>query len=273
MDIGLSLQSRNNNYFYAMAKIEADNLINLSRRVSFNNIKDVFLRMKFENDIKEFAQKNLTFIRNARTDNECKEGIDNLKMECYHLSRQDSMLSLKQARVYISAKIEEHDKVVGYVIDGIAVILGGMQLVAGLGIIAGSIATGNVVGTIVGVHLILNGASSSIAAIERLKGNENATDFMQDAYMGTAEFFGFERKTGMLAYYTADLTTSFYGVIKLSLKPDAWRLYKYIPSDYYRKINSMSKPALAIQGVKAANKLRVIGSTYSDDNSKYEKNR
>ncbi len=35
-----------------MAKIEADKLINLSRRVSFNNIKDVFLRVKFENDIK-----------------------------------------------------------------------------------------------------------------------------------------------------------------------------------------------------------------------------
>ncbi|WP_162001330.1 DUF4225 domain-containing protein, partial [Yersinia pestis] len=32
-------------------------------------------------------------------------------MECYHLSKQDSMLSLKQAKVYISAKIEEHDKV------------------------------------------------------------------------------------------------------------------------------------------------------------------
>lgn len=45
MDIGLSLQARNNNYFYAMARIEADNLINLSRKVSFNNIKDAFLRM------------------------------------------------------------------------------------------------------------------------------------------------------------------------------------------------------------------------------------
>ncbi|WP_016680068.1 DUF4225 domain-containing protein, partial [Yersinia pestis] len=65
--------------------------------------------------------------------------------------------------------------------------------------------------------------------------------------------------------------TSFYGVIKLSLKPDAWRLYKYIPSDYYRKINSMSKLALTIQGVKATNKIRVIGSTYLDDNSEYER--
>ncbi|CNL75106.1 Uncharacterised protein [Yersinia enterocolitica] len=37
MDIGLSLQAR----------IEADNLINLSRKVSFNNIKDAF----FENEI------------------------------------------------------------------------------------------------------------------------------------------------------------------------------------------------------------------------------
>lgn len=271
MDIGLSARERNNNYFYAMAKIDADKLINISRRVSFNNIQDAFLRSRFESDVKEFAERNLTFIRSAKTDNECKEGIDNLKMECYHLSSQDSMLSLKQAKVYISAKIEEHDKVIGYVIDGIAVILGGMQVVAGLGIIAGSIATGNVVGTIIGAHLILNGASSSIAGVERLKGNENAIDFMQDAYMGTAEFLGFERKTGMLAYYAADLTTSFYGVIKLSLKADVWRLYRYLPADYYRKINSMGRPALAIQGIKATNKLRVIGSTYLDDNSEYEK--
>lgn len=271
MDIGLSARERNNNYFYAMAKIDADKLINISRRVSFNNIQDAFLRSRFESDVKEFAERNLTFIRSAKTDNECQEGIDNLKMESYHLSSQDSMLSLKQAKVYISAKIEEHDKVIGYVIDGIAVVLGGMQVVAGLGIIAGSIATGNVVGTIIGAHLILNGASSSIAGIERLKGNENAIDFMQDAYMGTAEFLGFERKTGMLAYYAADLTTSFYGVIKLSLKPDVWRLYRYLPADYYRKINSMGRSALAIQGAKATNKLRVIGSTYLDDNSEYEK--
>ncbi|HDL8055012.1 DUF4225 domain-containing protein [Yersinia enterocolitica] len=194
-----------------------------------------------------------------------------MKSECYHISTQDSMLSLKQAKVYISAKIEEHDKVIGYVIDGIAVIVGGLQMVAGGGILLGSIASGNIVGTIVGAHLILNGASSISEGVQRLRGNKNATGFMQDAYMGTAEFLGFERKTGMLAYYVADLTTSFYGVIKLSLKPDAWRLYKYIPSDYYRKISSMGKPALAIQGVKATNKIRVIGSTYLDDNSEYEK--
>lgn len=29
MDIGLSSRDRNNNYFYAMAKIEANNLVNL----------------------------------------------------------------------------------------------------------------------------------------------------------------------------------------------------------------------------------------------------
>ncbi len=33
----------------------------------------------------------------------------------------------------------------------------------------------------------------------------------------------------------------------------------------------MSKLALTIQGVKATNKIRVIGSTYLDDNSEYER--
>ncbi len=271
MDIGLSARERNNNYFYAMAKIDADKLINISRRVSFNNIQDAFLRSRFESDVKEFAERNLTFIRSAKTDNECKEGIDNLKMECYHLSSQDSMLSLKQAKVYISAKIEEHDKVIGYVIDGIAVVLGGMQMVAGGGILLSSLGSGNIVGTIVGAHLILSGVSSISEGVQRLRGNNNATGPMQNVYMGAAEFLGFERKTGMLAYYAADLTTSFYGVIKLSLKADAWRLYRYLPTDYYRKISSMGRPALAIQGIKATNKLRVIGNTSLDDNSEYEK--
>ncbi|WP_016675462.1 DUF4225 domain-containing protein, partial [Yersinia pestis] len=88
--------------------------------------------------------------------------------------------------------------------DGIAVIVGGLQMVAGSGILLGSIASGNIVGIIVGAHLILNGASSLSEGVQRLRGNKNTTGFMQDAYMGTAEFFGFERKTGMLAYYAAD---------------------------------------------------------------------
>ncbi|WP_016585487.1 DUF4225 domain-containing protein, partial [Yersinia pestis] len=70
---------------------------------------------------------------------------------------------------------------------GIAVIVGGLQMVAGSGILLGSIASGNIVGIIVGAHLILNGASSLSEGVQRLRGNKNTTGFMQDAYMGTAE--------------------------------------------------------------------------------------
>ena len=74
-----------------------------------------------------------------------------------------------------------------------------------------------------------------------------------------ADFLGFDQRLGLLAYQVVDLTTSYYGIFKLSLKPEAWRLYKYLPTDYYRKVQMMSKPALALKGAGAAVKGAGIG--------------
>lgn len=57
-------------------------------------------------------------------------------------------------------------------------------------------------------------------------------------------------KTGLFT----DLTTSYYGLFKLTLKPEAWRLYKYLPTDHYRKVQLLSKPALALKGLGAIHK-------------------
>jgi Protein of unknown function (DUF4225) len=36
---------------------------------------------------------------------------------------------------------------------------------------------------------------------------------------------------------------------RLVLKPDAWRLFRYIPTDYIRNIKTMGYGSLAIEGV------------------------
>jgi hypothetical protein len=55
------------------------------------------------------------------------------------------------------------------------------------------------------------------------------------------------------------LTTSYYGLLKLTLKPEAWRLNKYLPINYYRKVHVISKPSLAFKGLGAAYKGTGIG--------------
>ena len=178
---------------------------------------------------------------------------------------QNEVLRTGRAAVNASVKFyHDNEKIIGYAIDGIGIVLGGLQLVAGLGIAASSFMTGNIIGTVVGVNLVLNGASSAYEGLQKLQGKSDNEGFMKVAYMDVAEFLGFDRKLGMLAYQAVDLSTSYYGILKLSLKPESWRLFKYLPSDYYIKISTMSRPALALKGIGAASKIGKMGLTYKE---------
>ena len=179
------------------------------------------------------------------------------------------MLRTGRAAVNASVKFyHDNEKIIGYVIDGIGVVLGGLQLVAGTSLVVASLGTGNIVGVIAGASLISNGAAASIENIQKIAGKANPSNFMEDGYGNIAEFIGFDRKIGILAYQAVDLSTSYYGILKLSLKPETWRLFNYPPADYYRKISSMSRSSLALTGAGAAIKLGRMGLIYKGINEK-----
>ncbi|WP_250116836.1 DUF4225 domain-containing protein [Pectobacterium quasiaquaticum] len=123
-------------------------------------------------------------------------------------------------------------------------IVGGAQFVSGFGILAGAT---TYIGRFMGAHIVFTGTSSSIESFFHLIGNDNEIGFMKSGYIRTAEFLGFDKKSGLLAYHSVDLVTSFYGIVNLTLKPDAWRLFRYIPRDYCRKINTMSRASLMLK--------------------------
>lgn len=66
---------------------------------------------------------------------------------------------------------------------------------------------------------------------------------------------GFKPESGLAAYDSVSLAASVYTVVGLSRRPEAWRLFRYLPGDFYRKLSSMSKPKLTMKiagyGVKA----------------------
>ncbi|MCU5772140.1 DUF4225 domain-containing protein [Erwiniaceae bacterium BAC15a-03b] len=113
--------------------------------------------------------------------------------------------------------------------------------------------------------IVLNGSSTVIENMQKLMGDKEAEGFMKIAYIKTANYFGFSHSSGLIAYNAVDMATSFYGILSLSLRPEAWRLYNYVSSDYFRKINTMSKAALSLNIIGAGNTIRVISDLYNND--------
>jgi len=252
-----------------MGNIEANQLVKVANNLSHIHLNDVVVRRKFYDEVRAFVNLQLNMIRSSTNDEQCKECIQNLQQESHNLNLQGKMLRSGQAAISLSAKFyHDHEKIIGYIIDGIGVVLSGVQIVAGVGLLAGSVATGNVIGVVAGSSLILNGVGSAIEGIDKLRNVPNPSNPVRDAYEDVADFLGFDQRLGLLTYQVVDLTTSYYGILKLTVKPEAWRLFKYLPTDYYRKVQTMSKPALAVKGAGAAIKGTGIGiNIYQMQNS------
>lgn len=253
--------SRFKSYFLVMANNEANQLIKIANAVALKHLKDAMVRVRFQKEIKEFIGLQLNAISISSSEEKWKECLQNIKQEHHYLSLQDNMLKTGKAVISTSVKFyHDHEKVIGYVINGIGVVVSGLQIVAGVGLIAGSVATGNIFGAMAGATVIANGFGSFIEHTETLRGIPNPSNPVREGYEDIAEFLGFDKRIGLLSYQLIDLTTSYYGIFKLTLKPDAWRLYRYLPTDYYRKVQVMSRPALALKGVSAAAKGAGIGA-------------
>ncbi|HDS4950433.1 DUF4225 domain-containing protein [Klebsiella aerogenes] len=124
--------------------------------------------------------------------------------------------------------LRANKKVIVYIIDGIDVVLGGMQVIGGFGITASSLMTGNVIGVIAGTILMFHGFG---AIAEKLDGVNFAEKYYEDA----SQFLGFSRELGKLSYQVVDLSTSFYGLAIFTLKPEAWRLFYFTGPDFTEK--------------------------------------
>ena len=254
--------NRISGYFQTMASLEVNLLMNTALAVSGFHIKDALTRIRFQDNVRDFGKLQLAAIRNGATEQECQQCIRNIREEHNNLKIQDRMLRTGESLLTASVRIyEENGKFVGYVIDFVGVVISGLQVAGGIGVIASSVPTGNVLGIIAGATLVLNGVSSAAEGIQKLAGKEHAVNFMRDGFEGSAEFLGFDRKVGLLAYQLVDLSTSYYGMFKLSLKPDAWRLYRYLAPDFMRQVTTMSRAALAIKGASATWKGAKIGHT------------
>lgn len=252
-------KNRFSDYLLTMANLEARQLSKLASTLADRHLKNAFVRSNFKDDIQNFIAHQLQSIRSAKSDSQCQQCVSNLQQERAWLDTQDRQLSMGNAQVVASAQLVEKNGIWGYVINGVGIVLSGMQTLAGVAFIYASIPTGNVIGFAFGSALALhgmNGVQENWIALR--KKTNDPEGFLKDKYIQTAEFMDFDGNTGRLAYSYMDLALSGYGLFKLTLRPQAWRLYYFIRSDYVRNIKNMTKAELAIETYQDASAINSI---------------
>ncbi|MDQ8581724.1 DUF4225 domain-containing protein [Klebsiella aerogenes] len=264
MDIMLFNRGWNRTWSDTMANLEARKLIETANRLSAFHLHDGLTRIKFVEEIKQVVEKEFAAARRAKTDEECVACIKNLRAETNNLEEQGRLLRTRVAQLY--AKIEfvrENNKIVGYVISAIQVVVSGMAIAGGVLMVS----TMTPIGMLAGAILVMDGINGlSKEIIPGIYGKEFKTQgFVADSAMEMAHFMGFKPETGLALYNTLTLSASVYSIFGLASKSEAWRLFRWMPRDFYRQVDTMSRPKLTMKIVGYGLKAKVIFDLFSTE--------
>ncbi|MEW5290932.1 DUF4225 domain-containing protein [Erwinia papayae] len=259
-------KTRFSSYFLTMANLEAQQLYSKANEFSLIHLRDGFTQMAFQDDVKRFIDAQLSTLRSSSSESECQQCLIHLQEEHKNLSIQDQMLHSGQAALHASVQFIKSDKVWHWLINGVGIVLSTMQVVAGVGVIIASAATGNVIGIGFGALLSLHGFNGVVEDAVNLKtGNDDAIGPLKKAYIGSAQFLGFDEKVGELAYTSMDLSLSVYGMVRLVMKPQTYRLFHYLSTDYVRGIKDMSRFDLGVEIYNDSLSLKSIYDNMKDN--------
>lgn len=247
MDIALFPGQQGRTWAETMINLEARNLINTANIVGGAHLSDGLTRIQFMEDIKGFIMQQFSVARSARTDEECMQCLKNIKTENSSLLEQSRMLQNRTAQLY--AKVElvtENNKIVGYMISFIKVALSGLQIVAGVA----AMMTMTPVGMVAGAILVMDGANGISREMNRkMLGSPTSEGMVADGVMDIAQFMGFRRESGLGIYNSVSLAASVYTVFGAIRKPEAWRLFRWLPLDFYRRVGGMNRAKLTMKVV------------------------
>lgn len=257
---------RNKAWVETMVNLEARKLVNTANALAAFHLRDGLTKINFVREIQAVVEQQFAIARRAKSDEECMACISNLRNETKSLEYQGQMLCMKTAKLY--AKVEffrENNKLVGYVISAVKVVVSGMAIFGG-GVM---IATGTPIGVLAGAILITDGINQiSKEAINLSKFSDSKSEgIIADQSMEIAHFMGFKPESGLAVYNSISLTASVYSIVGLSRRPEAWRLFRYLPGDFYRKVNTISTPKLTMKIAGYGVKAKVIFDLISTDNN------
>ena len=182
--------------------------------------------MQFNRELAYYARRVVQDVEERRLSPQ--EGLRKLKTE------QQSLLS-ESHRIFTQT---------------VGLIGGTAQIATGAGICYGSAGT---LCAPFGVPMMLHGGNNVYENTRNLL--EKRSDVqgpVRKAYQGIAKLLGQSESSGNMAYLAGDLTLSGVGIMHPVLKPDAWRLFRFVRADFERAYKQMSTRALKFElGVDA----------------------
>jgi len=243
------IQSRNghngtiSDIYRLQGELEAGSLKNLAA-IASDFINNDRVRYNFLGNVEAFTDAQLERINGNGSMEEKNVALSYLRQEQNYLEKQISWLQSKQVKPAVSVEIRIINGVLSYIVKSIGFIGGVLQIIAG-GILL-SAGSPTVVGSAVGALLILHGVNNVAEnGASLFYGNDDYEGPATYLYGEAANLLGFDRRYGKLAFAGMDLGLSALTLFGTKLVPDAWRLFRYIPSDYEISFRTMSSWQLA----------------------------
>ncbi|MGN2409050.1 DUF4225 domain-containing protein [Pseudomonas syringae] len=209
--------------------------------VSARHIRDGTLRLQFNRDVAYYAQGIVRDVKAGRKS--VDEGLEAIEAEQDRLLRQSTEIAQKS----------------------VGAIAGALQLVGGAGI---CYASRGPLCVVFGAPMMLHGGNNLYEnGRGLLEGRSDVEGPVRKAYQEIAKASGLNSCAGNIAYGTVDLGMSFYGAIRLVVKPDAWKLFDYVRTDRVMAYKTMPVTVLALEG---ASDLITIGAVLGQAECAFE---
>ena len=206
---------------YWMVSAAAGKLGSQASTLGVRHIKDGTLRLQFNREVAYYAKSIVNDVSQGKKSPE--QGLKELKDE------QNSLLSQ-------SWEIAQ---------KGAGTIAGAMQIVTGAGICYASAGT---LCLVAGVPMMAHGANNVYENARNLLNDRTDTEGpVRKGYQVAAKAVGYGEREGNIAYGATDLGLSAYAFGRYILKPDAWRLFRYVKTDYVRSYKDMGASTMGFE--------------------------
>ncbi|MHA0917326.1 DUF4225 domain-containing protein [Kosakonia cowanii] len=245
MDIALFPGQQGRQWADTMINLEVRKLVNTANIVGGNHLRDGLARIKFMDDIKSFVAEQFSVARAAKNNDECMQCIQNIRAENDSLLQQSQMLRNRSAQLYAKVElVKEDNKIVGYMISALKVVAAGVQIALGVGAMMSMMPVGMLAGAI----LVIDGANDISREINRqFLDMPQSQGMVADGVMDITQFMGFRRESGLGVYEGINLAASITTVFGAIRKPDAWKLFRWLPLDFYRTVDGMNRAKLTMK--------------------------
>ncbi|PNO69904.1 DUF4225 domain-containing protein [Serratia marcescens] len=155
--------------------------------------------------------------------------ISIIEEEINNLKQQEFNINTGKAKLFVAIKKEKRERFSNLVMKQVGFVSGGSQIFAGIGTCA--LSAGMACGG-VGVPLMAQGANNVYESGYYLLFRKDKVGSIREAYHYAANYLGYNKNEADIVYSSVDISLSGYGIFSKSLRPDSWRLFKHINSDY-----------------------------------------